>query len=810
MNTPTHPRPPTPIARAFWLACLGLAFLLFCAPAHAARDRAYIDRGTVLSDQGTLLRGPFIKLWNRTIYPVNSSAPALYQPAYWQPYKDAGFNNVRIVVAWGSQYPNFNATTTLQALDELVAVFAGLDMYVTICGSANDYNWFHKADLQAQWAAIAPRYKDNTHVMYEVQNEPMGSPNGFFSNVSPPKGSALDLVDIYHSMRAAAPDTIIAMWGFSCLGDSYNDALWAIQAHDPQKNISYDKTAVAFHYYPPTLPAYVASLQNKYPVWMTEGSDEAPGGTTDCDFPWYLDCEKKGISWNSMDFQDTLQKCLRIKAYLTANGHGWTNDLPSPAHRWKLDEAAGTTATDSAGGKHGTLTSGAWHPGAGVYDGCYAATALWQRITTPAINLTDRYTVAAWVKIGATSSTNRVVFSNRDNGLADRTGVSLMVGASDRKLKFYTANGTTNRTVTSFLALEPDTWEHVAVTVDNTTGACRLYLNGMDVTGTGSILTTAKTNGGISLANYWDGAYGQLNGYLDDVRIYDSVLSPAQVGAMDPLWAATIQSTVILDNTDTTRVTRTGAWTASTSVTGYYGIDYLHDGNTGSTGGKRVAFAPELPSVGRYRVYLRWTAGSTRANNVPVDIAHDGGVTTVSINQRLNDAEWVSLGDYDFNQVAPTITLRNDGANGYVIADAVRLVRTTVVVDNNDSARVTRTGAWTASTSVAGFHDDDYLHDGNTGSTGGKRVAFAPALPASGRYRVYLRWTAGSTRASNAPVDIAHDGGVTTVSINQRLNHATWVSLGDYDFHQVAPAITLRNDGANGYVIADAVRLVLE
>ena len=295
-------------------------------PAYAVRGRAYIGAGTVRSDQGTLLRGPFIKLVNQTIYTVGSSDPSLYTAAYWQPYANLGFNNVRIAVAWGSSYPGFNAAVTMQSLDQLVAVFSSLNMYVTICGSANDYNWFNKLDLQDEWNNLAPRYKDNPNVLFEIQNEPMGDPNGFFSNVSPPAGSAFDLVAIYQSMRAMAPNTIIGMWGFSALGNSYDDALWAIQAHDSSSSISYSKTAVAFHYYPPTIPAYVTSLKNVYPAWMTEGSDEAPGGYTNCDFPWYLDCEIQGISWFSMDFQSTLQKCADIKTYLTANNHGWTND----------------------------------------------------------------------------------------------------------------------------------------------------------------------------------------------------------------------------------------------------------------------------------------------------------------------------------------------------------------------------------------------------------------------------------------------------------------------------------------------------
>lgn len=59
-------------------------------------------------------------------------------------------------------------------------------------------------------------------------------------------------------------------------------------------------------------------------------------------------------------------------------------------------------------------------------------------------------------------------------------------------------------------------------------------------------------------------------------------------------------------------------------------------------------------------------------------------------------------------------------------------------------------------------------------------------------------------------MDIVHDGGVATVSINQLQNHAARVSVGDCDFNQVAPVGTLRNDGANGHVVADAVRRVLQ
>ena len=47
----------------------------------------------------------------------------------------------------------------------------------------------------------------------------------------------------------------------------------------------------------------------------------------------------------------------------------------------------------------------------------------------------------------------------------------------------------------------------------------------------------------------------------------------------------------IVDNSDATGVTPTGEWTASSAPPGYYGGNYLHDGNVGQ-GTKSVRFTP--------------------------------------------------------------------------------------------------------------------------------------------------------------------------------------------------------------------------
>ena len=131
---------------------------------------------------------------------------------------------------------------------------------------------------------------------------------------------------------------------------------------------------------------------------------------------------------------------------------------------------------------------------------------------------------------------------------------------------------------------------------------------------------------------------------------------------------------IIVDNTDTARVTVTGAWTSSTATAGYYGTDYLHDGNAGQ-GTKSVRFAPALSQAGQYQVYARWTAHANRATNARYDIIHSTGTASVTMNQQANGGAWILLGTHQFSAgTTGSVLVRNDSANGYVIADAVRFV----------------------------------------------------------------------------------------------------------------------------------------
>lgn len=135
--------------------------------------------------------------------------------------------------------------------------------------------------------------------------------------------------------------------------------------------------------------------------------------------------------------------------------------------------------------------------------------------------------------------------------------------------------------------------------------------------------------------------------------------------------AATPTNGVVMDSEDATGVTLVGAWSASTSQTGYIGNNYLHDGNTGK-GTKSVRYTPNLPTAGNYTVSLRWTINANRASNVPITLTYQGGVTNFTVNQRNNNGVWVALATLPFAAgTGGNLLIQTTGTDGYVVADGV-------------------------------------------------------------------------------------------------------------------------------------------
>ncbi len=134
----------------------------------------------------------------------------------------------------------------------------------------------------------------------------------------------------------------------------------------------------------------------------------------------------------------------------------------------------------------------------------------------------------------------------------------------------------------------------------------------------------------------------------------------------------------------------------------------------------------------------------------------------------------------------------------------------TIIDDGEDG--YSQTSGWITTTNTLAYHLDYDYHAAGNGQDSATWT-FANVVPAT--YQVFVRWSWFTTRATNAPYTI-YDGSTPlgTVAVNQQLppsgdmsNGITWQSLGMFNSSSGTLVVKL-SDNANGYVTADAVRIV--
>ncbi|GAA5508626.1 FAD-dependent oxidoreductase [Novipirellula caenicola] len=130
-------------------------------------------------------------------------------------------------------------------------------------------------------------------------------------------------------------------------------------------------------------------------------------------------------------------------------------------------------------------------------------------------------------------------------------------------------------------------------------------------------------------------------------------------------------SGVVLDDVS---AERTGFNGAGYTVPKFVGHNYRHDGDA-DKGQQHATFALAVKEPGRYAVRMSYTANPNRASNVPVTIHCGEKTQTVQVNQRKRpgDDGFVTLAEDEFPSGNVTVTIRNEGTDGYVIIDAVQL-----------------------------------------------------------------------------------------------------------------------------------------
>jgi hypothetical protein len=139
----------------------------------------------------------------------------------------------------------------------------------------------------------------------------------------------------------------------------------------------------------------------------------------------------------------------------------------------------------------------------------------------------------------------------------------------------------------------------------------------------------------------------------------------------------------VLDNDDGPSVyTETDSWTTS-GTAGYNGLTYRF-AVAGNAATAQWDFF--LPFAGQGEVSVQYVSGSNRTSTTAYQIETGGGIELASINQKINNLTWVSLGTFDFTAGSHHVLLDAQLSSGgsVVIADAVRVFVAAPVTETGD------------------------------------------------------------------------------------------------------------------------------
>jgi hypothetical protein len=246
---------------------------------------------------------------------------------------------------------------------------------------------------------------------------------------------------------------------------------------------------------------------------------------------------------------------------------------------WKFDEGVGTTARDSSGnGLTATLGSGTWassavagnvssvsfdNPAALSLDG----SSDYLSFTPPTHS--SQLTISAWIKRTAdgdtfprivTLPTARLYLNIASAGVSDKIGFYQDCAGTDGQWE----------TTTTFTRAA---WHHIAVTYNfgSTSNDPILYLDGVVQAQTETVTPTSTTctNTGTGYIGGQNATSSNLAARIDDVRIYNTILTQAQITALAGGGYAGTGGTTTFTRQANTTVSGTATTYSGTSQTVY-------------------------------------------------------------------------------------------------------------------------------------------------------------------------------------------------------------------------------------------------
>ena len=204
---------------------------------------------------------------------------------------------------------------------------------------------------------------------------------------------------------------------------------------------------------------------------------------------------------------------------------------------WKFDEGIGVIAGDSVGANDGTLINGpVWTTG--QVDGALSFDGVNDYVevpNSPSLDITGAITLSGWIKVNSLSGGSMMLVKGVSHGHYTRTSYVLHVGTGveDGEIVFVLYGyWPADRFVTTS-SINTGEWYHLAATWDGSTSNAnnvKIYINGelnqsFTKTNTLRSVTESVTIGSMKPSTY----YNALDGYLDEVAIYNRALSEQEI-----------------------------------------------------------------------------------------------------------------------------------------------------------------------------------------------------------------------------------------------------------------------------------------
>ncbi len=306
------------------------------------RKRVKIFDNTLYSDQESLLRGTTIWVYKDGEQP--GIADYARNNSYYERIRNVGLNAVRVICfdPWqrANKFPHYNIDNPsdlqefLSCLDVVVKLTAEHGLYAMI--NYHDIGAYDFDHLQTFWKIVAPRYAKNTHVFYELANEPVSwFPEHYSDRVIQHQQK------IYEFVRELAPDTHLVLLTFPN-SESAKGSCTMTDVAELLTVVDWSNASVGFHpYYTKGTSDAIVELKSKFPVVNTEMEiANASGGkdivAMDGEEWGFQTMERLGISWFawSTDGPERIEAHFvnSVLADAVEKGYKWNNDL------WTHDE----------------------------------------------------------------------------------------------------------------------------------------------------------------------------------------------------------------------------------------------------------------------------------------------------------------------------------------------------------------------------------------------------------------------------------------------------------------------------------------